>query len=87
MKKLFQNLNLNQLAAVFLASLLGSLSLTALIHFATEPGVPLALEARIALTLVGIAVYAAVVWLTFYVMVPEARPALRRIGRSEGQQQ
>lgn len=83
MKRLLQNVNLNQLAAVFLASMLGSLSLTALLHFSTEPGMPLALEARIALTLAGIVVYAAVVWLTFYVMVPEARPALRRIGRSQ----
>ena len=81
MREKLQKLNLHHLCAVFLASMLGSLSLTALVYVATEPGAPLAAEARVALTLAGVAVYAAVVWLTFYVMLPEARPALRRIGR------
>lgn len=79
MKKLLQNLNFNHLLGVFLASMFGSLCLTGMLQFATEPGVALALETRIALTLAGIAVYAAVVWITFYVTVPEYRPALRRI--------
>lgn len=79
MKKLLQDLDIHYLGAVFLASMLGSVSLTTLLQFSTEPGAPLALEARIALTLAGIVLYAVVVWLTFYVMVPDARPALRRI--------
>jgi hypothetical protein len=79
MRKYLQNLNVNHLAAVFLASMLGSLSLTALLNSATEPGAPLALETRIALTLVAVLVYATIVWLTFYLIVPEYRPALRRI--------
>lgn len=79
MKKLLQNLNFNQLLGVFLASMFGSVSLTALLQYAIEPGAPLTLDARIALTIVGIVVYAAVVWITFYVTVPEYRPALRRI--------
>lgn len=79
MKKLLENLNYNLLIGVFLASMLGSLSLTALLQYAIEPGVPLTIEARIALTLAGLAIYAAVVCITFYVTVPEYRPALRRI--------
>lgn len=79
MKKLLQDLDLHYLGAVFLASMLGSVSLTTLLQFSTEPGAPLTLEARIALTLAGLVLYAVVVWLTFYVMVPDARPALRRI--------
>ena len=79
MKKQLQQLNLNHLLAVFLASMFGSLSLTALLQYATQPGTMLALDVRIALTLVGIAIYAAVVWLTFYLLVPEYRPALLRI--------
>lgn len=79
MKKQLQQLNLNHLVAVFLASMFGSLSLTALLQYAIEPGTALALDVRIALTLVGMAVYAAVVWLTFYLLVPEYRPALLRI--------
>lgn len=86
MKKQLQDLNLQYLGAIFLASMLGSLSLTALLQLAVEPGVPLALEARIALTLAGLVVYAAVLWLTFYIMIPDARPALRRIGRRHNQE-
>ena len=83
MKKQFQQLNLNHLVAVFLASMFGSLSLTALLQYATEPGAPLALDLRIALTVAGIVLYAAVVWLTFYLIVPEYRPALLRIMRHD----
>jgi len=79
MKKQLKELNLNQLAAVFLASMMGSLCLTALMQYAIAPGLPLALDERIALTLAGILVYTAIVGLTFYIMVPEYRPALRRI--------
>ncbi len=79
MKKLLENLNFNQLIGVFLASMFGSLCLTGLLQYAVEPGAPLTLDARIALTIVGVVVYAAVVWITFYVTVPEYRPALRRI--------
>lgn len=85
MKKLMEKLNFNHLLGVFLASMFGSLCLTGLLQHAVEPGVPVALETRIALTLVGIAVYAAVVWITFYVTVPEYRPALRRIIGSKEQ--
>ena len=79
MKKHLESINVNHLCAVFVASMLGSLSLTALLQYATKPGVPLTLDARIGLTLAGVIVYAAVVWLTFYLIVPEYRSALRRI--------
>ncbi len=79
MKKPFRKINLNQLAAVFLASMFGSISLTAMMQHANEPGAQLALDVRIGLTFVGIVVYAAIVWLTFFLLVPEYRPALLRI--------
>lgn len=79
MKKYFKNLNVNHLTAVFLASMFGSLSLTALLNSAIEPGAALPIDARIALTLMAVVTYAAIVWLTFYLIVPEYRPALRRI--------
>lgn len=79
MKKQFQNLNLNYLSAIFLASLFGTLSLTVLLQNVTEPGEPVSLMARIVITFVAIVIFATVVWTTFYIVVPEYRPMLRRL--------
>ena len=81
MKEKIQNLNMNHLAAVFLASMLGSLCITTMLHLATQPGVPLSVSARVLLTAVGVILYAVIVWSTFYFIVPEYRPALRSIVR------
>ncbi len=81
MKKQLKQFNLNHLTAVFLASMFGSLSLTSLLTYSTEPGAPLPLDERIALTLIAIVVYATIVWFTFYLLIPEYRPALLRIVR------
>lgn len=81
MKKHLQNLNLNYLSAVFLASLFGSLSVTALLQWLTTPGQPVSVLARTAITLAAIILFAAIVWTTFYIVVPEYRPALRRLLR------
>ena len=70
------------LIAVFLASLLGSLVLTLLMSHAVEPGVPLSLLERLLLTAGGVLAYAMIVWLTFYIVVPQWRPALRSLGKT-----
>jgi len=70
------------LIAVFLASLLGSLVLTLLMSHAVEPGVPLYLLERLLLTAGGVLAYAMIVWLTFYIVVPQWRPALRSLGKN-----
>ena len=81
MKMKLDNLNVNHLLAVFLASMLGSLCLTIVLHGATKPGEPLPVLARLLVTLAGVLVYAVIVWCTFYFVVPEYRPALRNIVR------
>jgi hypothetical protein len=81
MKKQFQNLNLNYLSAIFLASMFGSLSMTIFLQNVTESGQPVSLIARIVITFAAIVIFAAVVWTTFYVVVPEYRPTLRRLIR------
>lgn len=81
MKKQFQNVNLNYLSAVFLSSMLGSLSVTALMQQLTEPGESLSFIARAGITLIAIVLFAAVVGTTFYIVVPEFRPILRRLFR------
>jgi hypothetical protein len=65
------------IVAIFLASMFGSLILTLLMSHAVEPGVPLPLLPRVLLTAAAIIIYAVVVWLTFYIVVPQWRPALR----------
>lgn len=79
MKKLLQQLDFRFLSAVFLASAFSSMTLTAFLNVATQPGEALTLSARILLTAAGVALYAIVVWLTFYLVLPDYRPALRRI--------
>lgn len=68
------------LIAIFLASMFGSLVLTLLLTHAVEPGVPLPLLERVLLTAAAVLAYAMVVWLTFYIVVPQWRPALRSLG-------
>jgi hypothetical protein len=78
MKRL-HNLHVEYLVAVFLASMFGSLILTLLMSHAVEPGVPLPLLPRVLLTAAAMVIYAMVVWLTFYIVVPQWRPALRNL--------
>jgi hypothetical protein len=78
-KKQLQSLKFDQLTAVFLASMFGSLMLSVMLNSAIEPGVPLPLSSRVLLTAAAIIVYASVVWTTFYFLVPKYRPALLRI--------
>jgi hypothetical protein len=80
MKKL-RDLQLNHLLGVFLASMFGSITLSALFNYAVEPGMPLALLPRIALTAAAMVIYAAVAWLTFYLVVPDSRTALLNLVR------
>ena len=70
------------LIAIFLASMFGSLVLTLLMGHAVQPGVPLPLLERLLLTAAGVFAYAMIVWLTFYIVVPQWRPALRSLGSS-----
>lgn len=79
MKKQLQQLDFRFLTAVFLASTFGSMSLTGFLTYATQPGAALTLSMRILLTIAGIVLYAVVLWLTFYLVLPEYRPALRHI--------
>jgi hypothetical protein len=78
-KKKLQNLQLGQLTAIFLASMLGSLLLTVMLRSTVEPGVPVALPVRILVTVTAIVVYASIVWTTFFFLLPRYRPALLRI--------
>lgn len=78
MEKL-HSLHLDQYAAIFLASMFGSLTLSLLMEYTVQPGVPLPLLPRILLTAGAIVIYAMIVWLTFYIVVPQWRPALRNI--------
>lgn len=79
LKKQLQNLQLDQLTAIFVASMLGSLLLTVMLRSTVEPGVPVPVLVRIAVTLVAIVVYASIVWTTFFFLMPRYRPALLRI--------
>lgn len=74
-----RNLHLEQVAAIFLASMFGSLTLTLLMSETVQPGVPLPLLPRVLLTAAAVVIYAMIVWLTFYIVVPQWRPALRSI--------
>lgn len=78
MEKL-HSLHLDQYAAIFLASMFGSLTLTLLMGEVVRAGVPLPLLARVLLTVGAIVIYAMVVWLTFYIVVPQWRPVLRNL--------
>jgi hypothetical protein len=79
LKKQLQSLKVDQLTAVFLASMFGSLMLTVMLNSAIEPGAPLPLLSRVLLTAAAVIVYASIVWTTFYFVVPKYRPALLRI--------
>lgn len=84
LKKQLQNLQLDQLAAIFVASLLGSLLLTVMLRSTVEPGVPMPLLARILVTVAAVVVYASIVWTTFFFLMPKYRPALLRIVQGKG---
>ena len=72
-------MQLDQLAAIFIASMLGSLLLTVMLRSTVEPGIPMPLVARILVTVTAIVVYASIVWTTFFFLMPRYRPALLRI--------
>ena len=59
----------------------GSLVLTLMVKLAIEPGAPVSLGDRVLFTAEAIIIYASIVWTTFYVVVPQYRPALLRLVR------
>lgn len=86
LRKQFQNLKVDQLTAVFLASMFGSLVLTLMVRWAIEPGAPVSLLSRLLFTVEAIIIYGSIVWTTFYVVVPKYRPALLRIVQRKSHQ-
>ena len=69
----------NRLLASFLASLFGSVGTTAFLLWVTSDLREAVLLDRLILTFIGIFVYGSIVWVTFYIVYPESRPALKRI--------
>lgn len=85
LKKQFKNLKTDQLVAIFLASMFGSLLLTVMLTSAVEPGMPLPWWSRLLVTGAAVVVYASIVWTTFFFLVPKYRPALLRIVQFKSQ--
>lgn len=60
----------------------GSMILTGFLNAATEPGARLTIIDRTLLTASGIALYAAVLCLVFYLTLPEYRPTMHAAARN-----
>lgn len=69
----------SHLLSLFLSAVLGSAGTTAFIRWSTAAGVEVEWFGRLLVTLGATLIYAAIVFLVFYIFSPQSRIALRRI--------